>query len=269
MSVSAQLTSEQLKEISDDEMNTDKETRVVKKQLVDDKEVVAPENTNSVLNRVPNTFSNTFQHTGPDNAVRFLHEHAIRQSSNFRIAGGKYSIPCRPRTMFLDIQVCAIWFIVRIWIWDADMPGALVADELGLGKTFTSVAAALHWNLVPKKVVMGLPLSMLLGNTFQGWAILAHSDITSIVGDELEWYQLQRLHSIPHRLLEIQSEPPHVHPVQIWALEPILVVTMPRLAKTVRSVIDEMTHGTYFKLVNIFQAKNANLTHKDLNTSID
>jgi hypothetical protein len=28
-------------------------------------------------------------------------------------------------------------------VWDADVPGALVADEMGSEKTFTSVAAAL------------------------------------------------------------------------------------------------------------------------------
>jgi len=25
-----------------------------------------------------------------------------------------------------------MWFIVRRWVWDADMPGALVGDEMGL-----------------------------------------------------------------------------------------------------------------------------------------
>jgi len=45
-------------------------------------------------------------------------------------------------------QVWAIWFIVRRWVWDADMPGALVVDEMGLGKTFTSVAAAMLGKLV-------------------------------------------------------------------------------------------------------------------------
>jgi hypothetical protein len=34
-------------------------------------------------------------------------------------------------------------------------------------------------------------------------------------------------------------------------------------------MIDEMTHGTDFKLVNLLHARNANLTHEDLNTSID
>jgi hypothetical protein len=44
---------------------------------------------------------------------------------------------------------------------DADMPGALVADEMDLGKTFTLVAVAMFCKLGTKKVVMGLPLSIL------------------------------------------------------------------------------------------------------------
>ena len=35
------------------------------------------------------------------------------------------------------------------------MPGALVADEMELGKTFTSVAAAMICQLLTDKVVMG------------------------------------------------------------------------------------------------------------------
>jgi hypothetical protein len=52
-----------------------------------------------------------------------------------------YSIPGLPDTNFLAPQVWAIRFFVRRWIWDADMSGGLVADKMGLGKTFTLVAA--------------------------------------------------------------------------------------------------------------------------------
>ena len=107
------------------------------------------------------------------------------------------------------------------------MPGALVADEMGLGKTFTSVAAAMLCKLVTEKVVMGLPLSILWGNTLEEWVILAHNDFPGIVGEEREWYPLQRLNYFRRRLLEIQSTPPHRHPTLISALEPTLVVTMP------------------------------------------
>jgi len=107
------------------------------------------------------------------------------------------------------------------------MPEALVADEMGPGKTFTSVAAAILCKLVTEKVIMGLPLSILWGNTIEEWVILAHNDFPGIVGEEWDWYPLQRLNSVPRRLLEIKSTPPHGDPALISAFGPILVVAMP------------------------------------------
>jgi len=89
------------------------------------------------------------------------------------------------------------------------------------------------------------------------------------VGEEQEWYPLPRLNPVPRCLLEIQATPPHRHPALVSALEPILVVTMPGVAEIFKTVIDEITHGTEFKLVNLLHTENSNLTHKDLNTSID
>jgi len=269
MSPSAQLTSEQLKEIIEDDKNTDKGAREVQDQVEDGEEVLDPANTSSVLNTVLSTINNEFEHECLDEAVRLLNVHPIRQSTDDRVPGHKYSIPGLPGTKFLAHQVWAIWFIVRRWVWDTDMPGALVADEMGLGKTFTSVAAAMLCKLVTEKVVMGLPLSILWWNTLEEWVILAVNNFPGIVGEQREWYPLQRLNSVPCRLLEIQTTPLHGHPALVSALEPILVVTMPGVAETFKTVIDEMTHGTDFKLVYLLHAENANLTHEDLNTSID
>jgi len=98
---------------------------------------------------------------------------------------------------------------------------------------------------------------------------LAVNNFPRIVGKEREWHPLQRLNSVPRQLLEIQTTPPHGHQVLVSALEPILVVTMPGVAETFKTVIDEKTHGTEFKLVDLLHAENANLTPEDLNTSID
>jgi len=269
MSPSAPLTSEQLKEIIEDKNNTDKGGREVQEQVEDGEEVLDPANTGSVLNTVLSAVNNEFEHECLDEAARLLNAHPIRQSTDDRVPGHKYSNPGLPGTKFLAHQVRAIWFIVRQWAWDTDMPGALVAEEMGLGMTFTSVAAAMLCKLVTEKVVMGLPLSILWGNTLEEWEILADNDFPGIVGQERECYPLQRLNSVPRRLLEIQTTPPHGHPALVSALEPILVVTMPRVAETFKTVIDEMTHGTDFELVNLLHAENANLTHEDLNTCID
>jgi len=69
--------------------------------------------------------------------------------------------------------------------------------------TFTSGAAAMLCKFVTEKVVIGLPLSILWENTLQEWVILAQNNFPGIVGDEQEWYPLQRLNSVPCHLLEI------------------------------------------------------------------
>ena len=179
-----------------------------------------------------------FEHECLDEVVRLLNIHSIRQSADDCVPGHKYSIPGLPGTKFLAHQVWAIWFIVRRWVWDADIPGALVADEMGLGQTFTSVAAAMICKLLTEKVVIGLPLFILWGNTLEEWVILADNDFPGIVSEERKWYPLQKLNSVPCRLLEIPTTAPHGHPAFISAHEPILVVTMPGVAETFKTVID-------------------------------
>jgi hypothetical protein len=94
--------------------------------------------------------------------------------------------------MILAHQVWAVWFIMRSWVWDADIPGTLVvADEMGLGKTFTSVAAAMLCKLATEKVVMGLPMSILWGNILEQRVDLAQNYFPGIIGDKREWYPLR------------------------------------------------------------------------------
>jgi hypothetical protein len=250
MSPSAQFTSEQLREIIADKMKNDQGSREVQEQVEYGEEVLDPDNPSSVLSTVLHTVNNEFEHESLDEAVRLWNAHPIRQSPDDRVAGHKYSIPGLPGTKFLAHQVWAIWFIVRRWVWDTDMPGALVADEMGLGKTFTLIAAVMLCKLVTEKVVMGLPLSILWGNTLEVWVILAHNDFPRIAGEERERYPLQRLNSVPCRLFEIQTTPPHGHPALISS-QPIWVVTMPGVAETFKTVIDEMTHGTDFQTAQL------------------
>jgi len=74
---------------------------------------------------------------------------------------------------------------------------------------------------------------------------------------------------VPCRLIEIQKTPPQGHPAVTSTHEPILVVAMPGVEEMFKSVIDEMKFATDFKLINLLHAENVNLTHQDLNTSLD
>jgi len=58
MSSSAQRTSEQLKEIIEDEMNTDQGAGEVQEQVEDGEEDLDPDNTSSVLTTDLNTINN-------------------------------------------------------------------------------------------------------------------------------------------------------------------------------------------------------------------
>jgi len=78
MCPSAQLTSKQLQEIIEDEKNTDKGSREVQEQLEDGEEVLDPGNTSSVLNMVPRTINNEFEHECHNEAVRLLNAYRIR-----------------------------------------------------------------------------------------------------------------------------------------------------------------------------------------------
>jgi hypothetical protein len=44
---------------------------------------------------------------------------------------------------------------------------------------------------------------------------------------------------------------------------------MAGVAEIFKTVVDEMSHGTYFKLVNLLYAENTNITQEDFNSSID
>jgi len=61
-------------------------------------------------------------------------------------------------------QIWAIRFTVGRWFCYLDMPGALVADNLGIGKKCTSGAVGMMWKLLTKQVVVRFLVSILWGN---------------------------------------------------------------------------------------------------------
>jgi len=233
---------------------------------VDGEEHLDPDNASSVSNTDLNTINDKFEHECLDKVVRLLNAHPIRQSKDDHVPGHNNSIQGLSGTKFLAHKVRAILLIVRRWVSDFDMPGVPVADEMGLGKTFTSVAAAMLCKLLTEKVVIGLLLSNLLRNTLEEWVDLAKNNIPGNIVDERKWYLLRRQNSMPRRLSEILLTPLQGHAALTSAFEQILVLTMPKGAETFKSIIDEMTYGTDFKLIALLHADNANLTDEDLNT---
>jgi hypothetical protein len=130
-------------------------------------EVHDAERTSSVIHTFLLTINNTFEQECLDEAVSLLNAHLSYQSTDDCVPGRMYSIPTLPRTKLLAHQVWAIWFTVRMWFGDCNMPGVLVADAMGIGITFTPVATAMICKLLTENVVKRLPLSMLWGNTME------------------------------------------------------------------------------------------------------
>jgi len=97
-SPSAQCKLEQLKDIIEDEMITDKGPREDQEQVEDGEEVLDQQNTSSVCNTVFNTLNNEFEHKWLGETVRPLNAHLIWKWTNERIPGHKYSIPGLPWT---------------------------------------------------------------------------------------------------------------------------------------------------------------------------
>jgi len=150
------------------------------------------------------------------------------------------------------------------------MPGALVADQMGLGKPLALVAVAMISQLLTEKIVMWLLQTIIWRNTLEEWVDMGQTYHPGIIGEDEEWIPLQRLNSAPRRRqIKIHTTPPDWHPVLTLTVEPILVVTMPGVADTFKSVIEEMTYGTNFKVLYLLHMENVNLTHEDLNSSID
>jgi hypothetical protein len=105
--------SERLKEIIEDENNSDNGAREVQEQVKDVEEVLDPAYTSSALNTVPSPINNKFEHECLDEAVRLLNANPICQLTDDWVPGSKYSIPGLHRTKSMPHQVWAIWFIVR------------------------------------------------------------------------------------------------------------------------------------------------------------
>jgi len=118
-------------------------------------------NSSSVLSAVLNSNNIQFEHECLGQVLSLLIAPPIHQSIDARDPGNVYSISGPPGTKFLAQQVWALQSTVRRCDWESDMPGELVAEEMGLGKMLTSVAAGMMSKLLTNQVIVGWLLSAL------------------------------------------------------------------------------------------------------------
>jgi hypothetical protein len=97
---------------------------------------------------------------------------------------------------------------------------------------------------------------------------MVENDYHGIISEEFKWHLLQTPNLVHSCLLKIQTTPLQRHQVLASAVEPMLVVTMPIIDKTLKSVIDKMTYGTSSKLQKLFQVEIAKFSREDMCTKI-
>jgi len=141
----------------------------VQEEVLDDEDVHDSDNSSSIVHTVLNTTNSNFQYDCLDETVSLLNDHQIGQSQADRVLGNEYSTQELPGTTFLADQIIAIWFILSTWVSDSDKPGVLVADAMGLGKIFTTLAAAQNCKLLTKWDGIRLQQSIVCGNTLEEW----------------------------------------------------------------------------------------------------
>jgi len=141
----AHLTLEQLNEVIQDVRYTKQGACEVQVE-VDAEEVLDLDITNSAWSTVHNTVNCETEHECLDEVVRLLNAYLIHQMIDDHVPGDTYSIPGLAGTIFQVHNVSSIWFIVTRWVSDSDMAEVIVGDVISLGKILFSVAMALIYS---------------------------------------------------------------------------------------------------------------------------
>ena len=99
------------------------------------------------------TLNNAFEHECLEEAVALLGASLWPDVPSDQIRGMKYLFEPFPSVTFLAQQIWAIWFIIGRWVFDEDLPGVSLGEEMGLGKTFTIFVATVYAQVVSNKLM--------------------------------------------------------------------------------------------------------------------
>ena len=160
-----------------------------------------------------NQLNNAFEHQCFDEAVKYLGAKPLAVTPQ-DIGDPVLSIPGIPNGRFLAHQVWGAWYCVRSIINNNGLKGVMVADDMGMGKTFTALATALHLKWLADEAEKGVKLPCYAGET-----------------------------------VEEQKEKPQFFGDNIgWIKRPILIVVPPMMIRTWHQTIKSLTEGTDFSL---------------------
>jgi hypothetical protein len=135
------------------------------------------------------TINITFEHKCLEEAVMLLGAVPRGDSYAETIQGPKHTWKPFPEERFLAHQIWAIWFIVWRWIFDMDLPGVLLAYEMGLGKTFTVLAGDLYVKSITEDVTNHheIQLPVYLNLSLGGWCEVVETGFSTLSAVQKQW----------------------------------------------------------------------------------
>ena len=137
-----------------------------------------------------------------------------------------------PRGRFLPHQVWGVWFILKRILADRP-PVALIADDIGLGKTHCALATLLYLKHIVDEAAAGRPLACLGGKSVEEL-----EEVPRIFGDDIEVYR-----------------------------RPSIIIVLANLVPAWERAVQSLIPKTWLTLINLFSRRR--LTHNDLNYSSD
>ena len=213
------------------------------------------------------TLNNSFEHECLEEAVALLGATSRPDAPAVQIRGTKYLLEPFPSVTFLAHQIWAIWFIVRCWVFDVDLPRVLLADKMGLGKTFTVLAAALYDKVVSNELMSNkeYKLPFLFGRTLPQWRQEVEQGLPGLSLVHRGWYPSIHARPLPRRLFQLfdNDKPSDIAP---W--QPVLYVVLPRIREIFVAVTKTIMAGTSFTIRNLSAEVGAEMSHTHLNLSV-
>ena len=181
-----------------------------------------------------------------------------------QIQGTKYLLKPFPSGSFLIYQIWAIWFIVRCWVFDVGLPGVLLADSMGLGKTFTVLVAALYAKVVSNEIMSNkkYKLPFLFKRTLRQWRQDVEQGFPGLSLVHRGWYPCTHVRPPLRRLFQLFDNDT---PTDIAPWYPVLFIVLPSLRETFVAMTKTITPGTSYTIHDLSTEGGAEMSHTHLN----
>ena len=184
-----------------------------------------------------------------------------------QIRGTKYLLEPFPSVAFLTHQIWVIWFIVRRWVFDVDLPRVLLVDEMGLSMTFSVLAAALYAKIVYNELVSNkeYKLPFLFGRTLHLWWEEVEKGFPGLSLVHRRWYPCTHTRPLLRRLFQLLDND-KLTDIAPW--HPVLCVVLPSVWETFVAVTKTNTAGTHFTIRDLSAEGGTEMSNTHLDFAV-